>query len=382
MSDLIKNLRRIGLAAAAVFPLSPAAADTPDEDLEELVEQAEKVVVATNRIIVPIPVSDPQLGSGIGLGVAWLYRPGDAKVPWITGAGGMSTSNGSWGAIGFHSMSLSEDSLRISVSLGKGEMNTKYFPEADGSNQDSEFVDLNQSAVFGQGRIAKRIAGNLFVGAKVRYLDMKLTIGEDDAALSNLALPRGFDPDDPVQQVKQVAYGPVFSYDTTDASFSPRKGILVNGQWLVTDSSGDSEYSFNKADLMASEYFDVGKNSVLALRQSLCLASDETPFFSLCQFGSNSNIRGYVSGKYRDQASWSAQVEWRQHLFGKFGAVAFAGVGGVAEDFGGLGEADLLPAAGAGLRYLLAKDYGVNLRLDFAWGKDSSGVYVSLGEAF
>jgi hypothetical protein len=35
-----------------------------------------------------------------------------------------------------------------------------------------------------------------------------------------------------------------------------------------------------------------------------------------------------------------------------------------------------------GLRYEVARDYGINLRLDVAVGRDSRAVYVSLGEAF
>jgi hypothetical protein len=62
--------------------------------------------------------------------------------------------------------------------------------------------------------------------------------------------------------------------------------------------------------------------------------------------------------------------------------VAFAGVGGVAQDMRSLTVGPLLPSAGLGLRYLVAEENGVNLRFDVAWGRHSSGIYVSVGEAF
>jgi hypothetical protein len=47
-----------------------------------------------------------------------------------------------------------------------------------------------------------------------------------------------------------------------------------------------------------------------------------------------------------------------------------------------LNTKDLLPSAGAGIRYTIAAENHINLRLDFAWGKGSKGLYFSVGEAF
>jgi outer membrane translocation and assembly module TamA len=99
-------------------------------------------------------------------------------------------------------------------------------------------------------------------------------------------------------------------------------------------------------------------------------------------YGSGNDLRGYEMGRYRDRASWAAQVELRQHLFGKFGAVAFAGVGGTAPDLGNLDDSKFLPATGFGLRYMANKATGINLRLDYAVGKDTDAFYFSIGEAF
>ena len=121
---------------------------------------------------------------------------------------------------------------------------------------------------------------------------------------------------------------------------------------------------------------------MIAFRGSLCGASSRTPFFELCQFGSAVNLRGYPNGQFRDLFSWSAQAELRRKLGGRFGIVGFAGIGGVARSPGDVGSSLLLPAAGGGVRYELSRDYGVNLRIDGAVGRNSQAVYVCIGEAF
>ena len=41
-----------------------------------------------------------------------------------------------------------------------------------------------------------------------------------------------------------------------------------------------------------------------------------------------------------------------------------------------------LPAAGIGLRYEASRQYGLNVSIDYARGRDSDAVYFYIGEAF
>ncbi len=58
------------------------------------------------------------------------------------------------------------------------------------------------------------------------------------------------------------------------------------------------------------------------------------------------------------------------------------GAGSVAPDLGSFRGDDLLPAGGAGLRLRVSETYGVNVSVDYAFGKDSDAIYVRIGEAF
>jgi hypothetical protein len=67
----------------------------------------------------------------------------------------------------------------------------------------------------------------------------------------------------------------------------------------------------------------------------------------------------------------------------RFGLVGFGGLGGVIP--GGnqpFRTKNFLPSGGTGVRFELSKKYHVNLRIDFAQGKDSHTWSVGVGEAF
>jgi outer membrane translocation and assembly module TamA len=79
----------------------------------------------------------------------------------------------------------------------------------------------------------------------------------------------------------------------------------------------------------------------------------------------------------------AGQAEYRMQLLRRVGAVVFAGAGSVAATFGDLFRSTLLPDAGLGLRFLAVPSQGVNISVDYAWGRDgSSGLYVYIGDAF
>ena len=76
------------------------------------------------------------------------------------------------------------------------------------------------------------------------------------------------------------------------------------------------------------------------------------------------------------------QAEYRQVLSGRWGFVVFAALGDVASDLTRFQGSDFKLAGGAGLRFLFNKEEKVNLRVDFGVGRNTTGVYFGLEEAF
>jgi hypothetical protein len=273
-------------------------------------------------------------------------------------------------------MSLGEDRFRIDVTAAYGHFNTQFFGVGGEAGQDNDPVAITQTPILFQGQATMRIIPNLFVGGRLRFLDMSTVVRDGEVVPPQLAI------EDIEEERRIVAIGPVFNLDLTDGSLNPRSGTTLNGQWLFALPGLGSDNAYNKANLTVNHYVDVDENTVVGFRGSLCAASKDAPFFDLCLFGSSSNLRGYANGQFRDRASWAVQTEWRRHLRGKFGVVAFAGLGGVAPGLGSIGKSILLPAAGGGIRYEVSREYRVNVRLDAAVGRDSRAIHLSLGEAF
>jgi hypothetical protein len=375
---------RVALSAAALLlgavsilaTAQPLAAQTPDDELDTIAERAELASRATNRVIVPVPLAGPQLGAGLAFGAVWFYSPSASSRPWTTGVAALATSNGSIGFGGQHSMALGRDRFRIDVTGGYGRFNLDFFGVGGEAGQANDAVPITQTPILFQGQATVRVVPNLFVGGRLRFLDMS-TVLRDDAVV-----PPGLDADDIEEKRRIVAIGPVFNLDLTDGSLNPRSGTTFNGQWLFAVPGLGSDNAYSKANFTLNHYVDVNEKTVVGFRSSLCAASADAPFFDLCLFGSASNLRGYANGQYRDRASWAAQTEWRRHVGGRWGVVAFAGIGGVAPGLGSVGQSTMLPAAGGGIRFEVSSEYRVNVRLDAAVGRDSSAIHLSLGEAF
>jgi len=62
--------------------------------------------------------------------------------------------------------------------------------------------------------------------------------------------------------------------------------------------------------------------------------------------------------------------------------VAFGGVGGTARTLSDFRSDQLLPAAGAGLRFKLEKKNHINYRIDVGWGREGRTLSIGVGEAF
>lgn len=345
----------------------------PEDDVDQLLVAAEETARATNRVLIPVPLVNPQIGAGLGLASVWFYTPPGSTRPWTTGVGGLASSNGSFGFGGLHQMSLARDRYRVEVQGGYARLNTNYFATGPVSGETS--VGIEQTPALFEGRVTTRIAPRLQMGARFRFLNMQTRV-RDPASV-----PADIDLSD-LENYRLGAIGPLLTYEKTDRAMNPREGTRISGQWLFALPALGSDTAYNKAIVTANQFVAVNDRTVAAFRASACAASRNAPFFDLCLFGASANLRGYESGRFRDHASWAVQTELRRALGGKFGAVAFAGVGGVAPSLGRIGGEQLLPAAGMGLRYEVARDYGINLRLDVAVGRDSRAVYVSLGEAF
>jgi outer membrane protein assembly factor BamA len=360
----------------------PAAAqDHPQEQMHDQAEtlttpSAEAKKAKPDLLIVPIPMSSPALGTGATVAAVLFYNPNHAPQPWISGIGAMATSTGTKAVGAFHNMSLGHDSFRFLIFGGYGDAKLKFYGIGAAAGNRGVHIDLEDKTILGLAQAQVRVAKHLYGGVRVQYINMDSNAEIPHSNYPDLALP-------PLELKSTLAtIGPSITYDSRDSSLNPRNGAYLTGTWMFDAKFLGSDFDHAKLQIATNLYGALGKKTVVAVRGSGCSVSQRPPFYDLCMYGQGGDLRGYETGRYRDRASWAFQGEVRQQLFGKFGAVLFGGVGGVASSYHDLGNSEILPSVGAGLRFKASKSNNVNLRLDLAFGRDGHAVYFGIGEAF
>lgn len=360
----MKPLLLLAAAAALAFPTAALAQGPP--------QRPDKGV---SIVAMPIPVSNPAIGNGLGVAAVAIYSPGHSPEPWITGAGGLYTDSKSWAAAVFQKAHLNDDRIRVTAGAGGGDFNLDFYGVGSGAGARDRSIPIDQRAVGAVVEALFRVAPNTYAGVRYRGAHLRTSLDLSQLPFPDLEIPE-------VELRSQVsALGLSGEYDTRDDQFGPRKGMYGTAQWMVASESLGSDFDYSRIDVAANFYHALSERSVIAGRIALCDVGDRAPFYDLCLFGQNNDLRGYTAGQYRDHSMAAVQVEYRRDLFWRLGGVVFAGVGGVAPSFDKFGSA-LLPAVGIGLRFKASKQHRVNASVDFAVGEDSQAFYFYIGEAF
>jgi hypothetical protein len=172
-------------------------------------------------------------------------------------------------------------------------------------------------------------------------------------------------------------------FDTRENLFTPSAGnTYLELSSLYFGPTFVSDYTFTTFRLDARKYLKTFDGHVLALQTFQQYTLNDPPFRMMPLMGSDSHMRGYYRGRYRDKVYVSGQAEYRLPVWRKWGLALFGGVGEVASEVGELNWGALRHSYGGGIRFLIDKEENVNLRLDFAVAGGSTGFYISFGESF
>ena len=93
-------------------------------------------------------------------------------------------------------------------------------------------------------------------------------------------------------------------------------------------------------------------------------------------------MRGYYEGRFLDKNLVVLQAESRVIVCRRWGVVVFADAGVLGDNTQFLRTNDVKYTYGAGLRFAVNRKDHLNARLDYALGKNTSGIYFTIGEAF
>ena len=166
---------------------------------------------------------------------------------------------------------------------------------------------------------------------------------------------------------------------------NPRKGIF--SEWAFLNYSNNIGSDYQLTTLLSDNrfYIPVKRNNVLAFQILGQFTKGNPPFNLLSLMGGESLMRGYYLGRFRDRHLLASQIEYRLLPFSfskRWGASIFFAAGEVFNSDQKFKFNNLLPTAGAGLRFLLFPEKDIYSRIDYAITGEGSGIYFFIGEAF
>ncbi len=175
--------------------------------------------------------------------------------------------------------------------------------------------------------------------------------------------------------------------DTRDNLFYPVSGSYwrLTATWFNRDWGSD--YGFNRYNLDVRDYLALSVSQVIAFHAYINVISGNPPFQKMSLLGGRIGgcnlMRGYYEGRFRDKHLMAFQMEYRvMPLWWKIGLVAFVAAGDVSDRLERFVVKEFKYSAGAGLRFRVNRRDKLNIRLDVAYGRNSTGLYITFGEAF
>lgn len=236
------------------------------------------------------------------------------------------------------------------------------------SQYDRRQIDFNIDYVY-------RLRKNFYIGANLRanYTDAR-----------NLKNPEYLLGERPQFYVTGV--GARFEFDTRDNLLTPTRGFhiayrpMIYPKWV-----GNAPATFLNHLIIGNGYFRMWPGSVLAIDLYASFNSSRTPWTMREMVASDGiRMRGYYMGSYIDNCQIAEQIEIRQHIYNRIGVVVWGGTATVFSEPKELHTKEIhpewLPNWGIGLR--LEFKHNVNARIDYGFGRHTSGILFAIGEAF
>ena len=364
----------------------PATTGGQSEDGAESTEDeaAKKKEDRGNFLVLPIFITEPAIGEGLGVGLIYFHKKKDPNTPQISTASSISQTNrqqnppptatGVFGAytnndtkaVGVgHAGTYFQDKVRTVGVLATAEINSTMFlldiPFRFALDGDLAYANFKH-------RMGK---SNFFLGMSLTYLDGLIdfkqrtdSTGPDPSSFGLLDF-----------EFTNIGIGASAIYDSRDDTMMPGDGALVDFTISTFDEAIGGDFNYILFDFKALSFHELHERFVLGFRLDVATVDGDPPFFAK-PFVS---IRGIPALRYQGDTAGVFEVEGRFNISPRWAAVAFGGAG-----FAHSGDPDFstsqdIKAYGAGIRFQALKNQNVWLGIDIAKGPEEYFWYIQMG---
>ncbi len=316
------------------------------------------------------PISEPAVGYGAAVALAFLSKPPGSGRPNITAAGGFGTTNGTWGAFAADSRYWLDQRLQTLGALIYTSVNLDYYGMGSNSPLANNPLRYNLKPIGGVVRGKYRIGESDFWGG-LGYGFVSVEVSFDTPDAPNIP-----------EYSNKTNIGeltPSIAYDTRDNIFTPLKGTYLEASGGFSNKAFGGDAEFQRVQFLAMQFVPLPAEIFLGLRGQVSAAYGDPPFYVKPFI----YMRGVPAMRYQGDKVAQMEAELRWQFWNRISLVGFAGGGGAWTTVKETEEEQTTFAGGAGFRYELARKYGIHVGLDAAFGPIAGPtIYIVIGSAW
>src|SRR6478736_1584364 len=320
-----------------------------------------------------MPITEPAVGYGAGGGLLFLDQPlgnSEYKRPNITGVFGFGTENGTWGGGAGDLRMWMQDRLQTTAAAFRASVNLDFYGVGEDPILAADplryTLDVTGGVVMGKYQPGK---SRWLVGMGYVYVATDVTFQAPDTT-----------PGLPDYASETVVAGilPSITYDTRDNVFTPTKGLYLEATLAAFSKSLGADGDYQRGNLVGMYFLPLAPKLFLGLKGQVTATYGDPPFFLQPYI----QLRGAPAMRYQGEEVAQAEAELRWQFWQRFSVVGFAGTGKAWSDIRGIERDRSIVTGGTGLRYEIARKYGIHAGIDVAWGPDDTALYIQVGSAW
>jgi hypothetical protein len=336
--------------------------------------------------ILPIPIfiTEPAVGDGLGLVIAYFHRkketpegttiasPGSigelsreqAPPPTVTGIFGAYTSNETKaGGIG-HMNSFRDDHIRFTALAAYADVNSTFYL----LDQPFKF-NLDGFLAYQETRVRIKDS-RWFWGIGLSYLDANTSFRVD--------LPEDAPIDLFGVDIKNVGLSGKLAWDSRDNTSMPNSGQFIDLSLWRYDEALGGDYDYWNAKLKLLSFHQLHEKFVLGVRFEYSAVDGQVPFFGVPWV----SLRGIPAMRYQGDQVAVAEIEGRYNFSHKWAMVGFTGIGKVNSYIPIFDTQQDIYNFGLGGRYKIFDAQNVWVGVDIAKGPEDYAWYIQVGQAW
>ena len=385
---MCRNVKSITLFLLSAMTLTAHAASMMDDftDPEDgMFDVSHWLAEKKGFFPVPIIITEPAIGYGLGAALVFLHDPLSGRVPdgetfdpqskdaegklippSVSALFGMYTENDTWMAGGVHMGVWKNDNIRYTGALATGSVNIKVYRTI----MDRELtINTNiEPDILYQG-LKFRLAGSrFFAGASYLLLDTSTEIGIS-------GLDTSFK-----KNSRDAAVILNLEYDSRNTIFTPTDGISSTIEASLFREAVGSDTEFEKYKAKIYYFTPMSDTLVLGLRgdiQTIRGDAGDIPFYQYPFV----DLRGIPAMRYQGEDVAVAEFELGWNFITRWSVLGFGGAGRTTA-VGASDEITTVYSKGVGLRYFIARRFGTHVGFDVAKGPEDTAFYIQFGHAW